>query len=289
MQNSSEIVVILSLQEGLRRMPRGTTLTREQLEIGASSVLVPLEYEKLDTLVCPQCGAPNLQQISRGSLSARKDVPWPYACPAGDEHKCICKECGLFVVVRFWFCDGEAQTTAANREPKAQSALPDEIAAYLTEMLREVRASQTKGPSSNPVTQRYENFLIRFCEFMLKGGPESEPAYLLNEIDWLRANRTRFPKSETPPPNFLDSFVTLLNSQTPKHSALMADFMRDHSTWLLSGQDDKAKIQRQIDELLKIGAINSEQAEDFRSSLTPSTSERELTRMFVPWWKRLFQ
>src|SRR4029450_1146532 len=97
------IEFVLSLPDALDRIPGGRHPSLDRLETFASTFLVPLEYEKLNSVDCPRCGNHSWDQISQATLSRKKGLDWPYLCPAGDEHHCRCKQCGHSIVVRFWF------------------------------------------------------------------------------------------------------------------------------------------------------------------------------------------
>ena len=69
-------------------MPPEQSPSCDILDMAASVCLIPLEYEALKSIHCPQCGSYSWNQISQGSLSAREDLDWPFLCPGGDEHNC---------------------------------------------------------------------------------------------------------------------------------------------------------------------------------------------------------
>jgi DNA-directed RNA polymerase subunit RPC12/RpoP len=97
------IEFVLSLQEALARMPEARRPSADRLEMYASTFLIPLEYEKLRSLNCPECGSLSWDHISQSTLSGKDELDWPYLCPAGDEHHYRCKQCGRSTFVRFWF------------------------------------------------------------------------------------------------------------------------------------------------------------------------------------------
>jgi len=84
---------VLELSDALAQFPR-TANTGCSRELMASTFLVPLEYEKIKSISCPQCGGHSLDQTRSGSLDARKDLEWPYYCPGGDKHHCLCTSSG---------------------------------------------------------------------------------------------------------------------------------------------------------------------------------------------------
>jgi hypothetical protein len=104
------IEFVLSLQEALARMPEARRPSADRLEAVASTFLIPLEYEKLNTLNCPECGSHSWEQISQRTLSGKDGLDWPYLCPGGDEHHCRCKQCGRSIQVRFWFTNRPSPT-----------------------------------------------------------------------------------------------------------------------------------------------------------------------------------
>jgi hypothetical protein len=65
--------------------------------------------------------------------------------------------------------------------------------------------------------------------------------------------------------------------------------MEAHTSYMTSRQGDKRKLSQQIDTLVRAGLLTDEQGALFRSTLTCSKAERELERMFLPWWKRIFR
>jgi len=92
---------VLTLKDALNRSARRAT--PRQLRETASSFLIPFEYAILNEIPCPQCGDHGWEQTKTVSLNPRKDLDWPYLCPGGDEHHCICKSCGHPMTVTFWF------------------------------------------------------------------------------------------------------------------------------------------------------------------------------------------
>ena len=92
---------VLSLKDGLaRELARPT---REQLDLMASGLLIPLEYEALDRIVCPICTERDWDLLKQWALERRVDLEWPYSCPGGDAHECRCNSCGHSMTVTFWF------------------------------------------------------------------------------------------------------------------------------------------------------------------------------------------
>jgi len=57
----------------------------------------------------------------------------------------------------------------------------------------------------------------------------------------------------------------------------------------MSGQGDKEKLVQQIESLSRAGLLTDDQVATLYSTLTPSKAARELERMFLPWWKRIFR
>jgi len=95
--------ITLSLKDGLARSTR--KLPKEMLEMMASSLLIPLEYEKLESIPCPQCSSCDWERTSQIALDKGSKYDWPYSCPAGDKLQCQCKSCGHELEVTFWFTD----------------------------------------------------------------------------------------------------------------------------------------------------------------------------------------
>jgi hypothetical protein len=62
---------VLSLQEALARMPEVRRPSADRLEMYASTFLIPLEYEKLNSLNCPGCGSQSWDTF-RKPLSLQK-------------------------------------------------------------------------------------------------------------------------------------------------------------------------------------------------------------------------
>jgi len=162
------IEFVLSLQDALARLPDAQRPSQDQLEMFASSFLIPLEYEKLNSLCCPRCGSNTWDQVSRGSVAPKVGFDWPYSCPGGDEHNCRCKQCGHSLVVQFWFTK-QAQPSRSEQKQTRHTAQADfkdadssggnELTQYLGNMLRELRALQltTTTPSDSRL-KRVEDF-----------------------------------------------------------------------------------------------------------------------------------
>lgn len=94
---------VLSLREALSQL--ADPPEPEQLRMGASIFLIPLEYEKLQTITCPACGASDWEKVIQQALPSRQELDWPYASPAGDRLRCRCVPCGHYLTVTFWFTE----------------------------------------------------------------------------------------------------------------------------------------------------------------------------------------
>lgn len=92
---------VLTLEEGLARAR--TQPAPEQLSMMASALLVPLEYETLNRILCPGCAGHDWRLTMQGALRDREQFDWPYFGPAGDELHCECERCGHSITVTFWF------------------------------------------------------------------------------------------------------------------------------------------------------------------------------------------
>ncbi len=80
--------------------------TRDQLDMIASSLLVPEEYKLLRQQPCAECGRRNLRVRRQSTLSPHKHpepASWPYDCPAGDKLEVECTACGAESELVFWF------------------------------------------------------------------------------------------------------------------------------------------------------------------------------------------
>jgi hypothetical protein len=100
MPNSTSFEFVLALSEALARQtdpPSGSAL-----ELMATALLVPLEYEMLNRILCQSCAANEWDTLVRRQVAGRQEIHWPYA-PAGDEHHCVCRKCGYEITVLFWF------------------------------------------------------------------------------------------------------------------------------------------------------------------------------------------
>ena len=93
---------VLSLAEALRRLEKQPT--PDHLDLGGASLfLIPLEYETLGRILCPQCGTHEWDTLIHASLPRRADMDWPYVGPGGDRHQRQCKKCEHNITVTFWF------------------------------------------------------------------------------------------------------------------------------------------------------------------------------------------
>lgn len=92
---------VLTIGEGMGRLD--TTPSARQVAQNASLLLIPLEYETLNRILCPGCSGHAWQTTMRMSLTPREDLDWPFTCPGGDLHHCECKTCGHSIEVTFWF------------------------------------------------------------------------------------------------------------------------------------------------------------------------------------------
>ena len=92
---------VLTLAEGLARVKEQPS--PEHLRMLASAFLIPLEYETLNRILCPQCSGHTWETSVRESLAKRVELEWPYHSPGGDRHHSQCKRCGQQIVVTFWF------------------------------------------------------------------------------------------------------------------------------------------------------------------------------------------
>jgi len=80
--------------------------TDEQLEMYASSFLVPAEYDVVRSRPCPDCGHAALrvrEQRTRDISEHPCPASWPYRCPAGDALLVTCTDCGSDMTLVFWF------------------------------------------------------------------------------------------------------------------------------------------------------------------------------------------
>lgn len=80
--------------------------TPDQLDMLASSLLVPEEYKLLRQHPCPECGRRNLRVHVQRTLSPHshpEPASWPYRCPAGDKLEVVCTACGAESELVFWF------------------------------------------------------------------------------------------------------------------------------------------------------------------------------------------
>jgi TPR repeat protein len=164
---------------------------------------------------------------------------------------------------------------------QTEPPITNDLYQYLAEMLQDLRSLQLNAPSSDPRIRRVEQFIIDFSEFVQNPTTDDESRRLENEIIWLQANYSDFPG--------LDTIKEILLSHTPRYKRMIAEFMRAHFTYTMSGQGDTRKLSQQIDTLFRAGLLTDEQVAGFRSTLKSSKTERELEGMFLPWWKRIFR
>lgn len=98
---------VLTLREGLRRHNERAKpeeqLKLEQVQSGASGFVVPLEYETLGRILCPNCLGHEWDTLICESLARHAQMDWPYLGPGGDRHHCECKKCRHAITVTFWF------------------------------------------------------------------------------------------------------------------------------------------------------------------------------------------
>lgn len=69
---------------------------------GASILLIPLEHQILDRLMCPTCSAHVWDKIAQTALIKHPALDWPHV-PGGDRPTCKCRSCGYTAGVIFRF------------------------------------------------------------------------------------------------------------------------------------------------------------------------------------------
>jgi hypothetical protein len=92
---------VLTLSEGLGRL--APSPSPEGLGVVASTVMIPLEYETLNRILCPKCAAHEWESHIRRSIVGHEKLRWPYPTPGGDRHNCVCKACGFSITATFYF------------------------------------------------------------------------------------------------------------------------------------------------------------------------------------------
>jgi hypothetical protein len=92
---------VLTLAEGLKRLEQ--PVSPDALKYLASSIIVPLEYETLNRIQCPQCSKHTWERLVQFAVPAKPNMDWPFLGPGGDRLDCQCKNCGHAITVNFWF------------------------------------------------------------------------------------------------------------------------------------------------------------------------------------------
>jgi hypothetical protein len=98
---------VLSLREALGREELRSLTdgpAKAMVESNPALLLVPLEYETLQRVLCPKCGGRSWDSVIHASLTPRADLNWSHSI-GGDYHECKCKACGYVLTVTFWFAN----------------------------------------------------------------------------------------------------------------------------------------------------------------------------------------
>jgi hypothetical protein len=161
----------------------------------------------------------------------------------------------------------------------------------LADFLKEMDANVPPELRNDPDIVRMHALMQAIGKFVTSGtGTDVEGDRLVQDLRWAT---TKFPRDDC------EELVKVVRASTPRYRSRIADLMRNHLDFVMSGKGNAQRLLKEIAALKAVGVLSAKDSATLEQGLSMSTAEERLARLAAgkssssvygtkSWWQRLF-